>query len=193
MTMHDLRTRIAAGEPVTPLDLAAAEAADRLHALEHDVHREQAAATRAAAAMDRQAELLTAWQTDADQLTDRLDQAARQHAAAVAELTACHNALRDLVRHYRDQLHRVDYHLSWPGDIVDHTAGQIICDPDQLPTIRLQLPDAAAYVRWARTMQARRDGRGRGSEGPDAQPPMSAADSEMYGFPGSAERSTNGR
>lgn len=164
-----LRRRLVDGETVTVADVVAvndAEAAAELERLQAEANEQRAQEAAEARRVADVATQLAAFESDADALTDRLDDAGRAFDAACDELAALAEDLDWITRRHLDALRRLDHPID-VADVTGRTGGRVIISRDMLgrltvhdPTAdpqRRTLPAVRGYVAWVRSLQAMRD------------------------------------
>lgn len=168
--LHDVNARLLDGEQVSDAEIRAAldlddnvrvaEIRATAEAKRHRLEAERAAAAAIDGALD-------AFAADADRLVDRMEAAGAVFDAAVAEMVAASADLDTVLRTHRDILHRLGWDVTHPDEITVRTNQRVVVMREQLGHMKLKLgdgrevrlPDANAYVRWARNEQELRHGR----------------------------------
>ena len=154
-----LRGQAAAGQSVTAADLALADAADRLDAMQAEIDAEHAIraaeAARAAAVEQILDDLATFVDTELDEVRALWD-------AANATIDQLDARVASLQAHVRTQVHTLSTHglsLGPDGDLHTRTAGRVLYDRDQLfaATSTRKLPMAPEGWRWLANRRAERD------------------------------------
>lgn len=165
--LPDIKARLLDGEEVSDKEIRAAlDLDDSVRVAElraaADAKRREIEAERAkAAAIDA---ALDAFAADADRLVDRLEAAGIAFDIATAEMVAASTNLDDVLRTHRDILHRLGWDVTSTDEITARTNNRVVIMREQLGHMKLKvsngrevrLPDANAYVRWARSEQAQR-------------------------------------
>lgn len=154
-----LRGQAAAGRAVIAADLALADAADRLDAMQAEIDAEQAIAAAEAAraaAVEQMLDDLAAF------VDVELDEVRALWDAANATIDQLEARVASLQAHVRTQVHALSTHglsLGPDGDLHTRTGGRVLYDRDQLfaATSTRKLPMAPEGWRWLANRRAERD------------------------------------
>jgi hypothetical protein len=154
-SVAEVVARVEQGEVVAPLDLAAAEASERLAVITDTIERKRAAdAQRAADAAERE-RLIGEFATEADALNARMIGAvARLHATA-DEVTTIRDEIDRTIRLFADALRPLGLPLE-RHTISDKTDRRVVLAPDYLGSTMFKVPASLEYERWVRNEEARR-------------------------------------